>query len=203
MELLKELFPALKGEYDGEVPCWKDSDKPWNILRNDGYGIQAQISKLTIIDDDGIFIHPEAKIDDGVYIEGPSYIGPMVEIRNGAYLRAGSWICAGSLVGHCSEIKNSILLPGSKAPHFNYVGDSILGFGVNIGAGVKLSNVRNDRRGVMVTMEDGSRSESGLRKLGALIGDGSQLGCNSVTNPGVIISRGSLIAPNETVNGRI
>ena len=81
-----------------------------------------------------------------------------------------------------------MLLPGSKAPHFNYVGDSILGFGVNLGAGVKLSNVRNDGRGVIVTMEDGERIETGLRKLGSLIGDHSQLGCNVVTNPGAILA---------------
>ncbi|RZD47550.1 MAG: glucose-1-phosphate thymidylyltransferase, partial [Methanobacteriota archaeon] len=107
----------------------------------------------------------------------------------------------GALVGHSSEIKNSVLLPGSKAPHFNYVGDSILGFGVNLGAGVKLSNVRNDGRDVIVIMEDGERIKTGLRKLGALIGDHSQLGCNVVTNPGAILATSSMVSPNETVTG--
>ena len=105
------------------------------------------------------------------------------------------------MVGHSSEVKNSILLPNSKAPHFNYVGDSILGFGVNIGAGVKLSNVRNDGGDIAVTLENGERVDTGLRKLGALIGDDSQLGCNVVTNPGSIIVPCSMISPNETVTG--
>ncbi len=104
-------------------------------------------------------------------------------------------------MGHSSEIKNSVLLPGSKAPHFNYVGDSILGISVNIGAGVKLSNVRNDRKEVTIKMENGERLGTGLRKLGALIGDGSQLGCNVVTNPGTIIAPSSMISPNETISG--
>jgi NDP-sugar pyrophosphorylase family protein len=116
-------------------------------------------------------------------------------------LRKGSWIGEGALVGHSSEIKNSVLLPGSRAPHFNYVGDSILGFGVNLGAGVKLSNVRNDSRDVIVRMGDGERIETGLRKLGALIGDYSKLGCNVVTNPGAILAPSSMVSPNETVTG--
>ena len=98
-------------------------------------------------------------------------------------------------------MKNSILLPDSKAPHFNYVGDSIIGIGVNIGAGAKLSNVRNDRREVFVTLEGGKRFGSGLMKFGALIGDNSQLGCNVVTNPGTIIPPGTMISPNITVGG--
>ena len=100
-------------------------------------------------------------------------------------------------------MKNSILLPNSKAPHFNYVGDSILGLEVNLGAGTKLSNVRNDRGSVPISKENGDRFDSGLRKLGAIIGDGSQLGCNVVTNPGCIISPGKMINPNETVSGYI
>jgi len=150
---------------------------------------------------DGVFIHPDAEIGEFVRIEGPSYVGANAEIRHSAYLRKGSWICDGAVVGHSSEVKNSILLPNSKAPHFNYVGDSILGFGVNIGAGVKLSNVRNDGGDIAVTLENGERVDTGLRKLGALIGDDSQLGCNVVTNPGSIIVPCSMISPNETVTG--
>ena len=123
------------------------------------------------------------------------------EIRHSAFLRKGSWICEDSVVGHSSEIKNSILLPGSKAPHFNYVGDSILGFGVNLGAGTKLSNVRNDRGLVKVTMRDGSKVETGLKKMGSLIGNYAQLGCNVVTNPGSILEPMVMVSPNVTVSG--
>ena len=105
------------------------------------------------------------------------------------------------MVGHCTEIKNSILLPNSNAPHFNYVGDSIIGTGVNLGAGVKISNVRNDRNNIFVVLKDGTRINTDLRKMGALIGEMSQLGCNVVTNPGTIISANSMIGPNKTVTG--
>ena len=149
----------------------------------------------------GVFIHPSASIGDFVKIEGPCFIGPKAEIRHSAYLRKGSWICEGAIVGHSSEVKNSILLPGAKAPHFNYVGDSIVGIDVNLGAGAILSNVRNDGRNIFVTLEDGSRFDSGFRKMGALIGDGSQLGCNVVTNPGSILTPDSMIPPNESVKG--
>ncbi|RZD47137.1 MAG: UDP-N-acetylglucosamine pyrophosphorylase [Methanobacteriota archaeon] len=200
MGLLGELFPGIP-ELGGKVmPSWSNTEEPWSILSQSETGIGGQITKLAD-SDDGIMIHPSAKIGDYVRIEGPCYIGANAEIRHSAYLRKGSWIGEGALVGHSSEIKNSVLLPGSKAPHFNYVGDSILGFGVNLGAGVKLSNVRNDGRDVIVRMVDGERIETGLRKLGALIGDYSQLGCNVVTNPGAILTPSSMVSPNETVTG--
>ena len=200
MELLGRLFPGISELGGNEIPSWTNSKEPWSILSQSETGIEGQI--INVADsEDGIIIHPSAKIGDYVRIEGPCYIGANAEIRHSAYLRKGSWICEGALVGHSSEIKNSVLLPGSKAPHFNYVGDSILGFGVNLGAGVKLSNVRNDGRGVIVRMEDGERIETGLRKLGALIGDHSQLGCNVVTNPGAILAPSSMVSPNETVTG--
>jgi NDP-sugar pyrophosphorylase family protein len=100
-----------------------------------------------------------------------------------------------------TEVKNSILLPGSKAPHFNYVGDSILGRNVNLGAGTKLSNIRHDRREILVKIENRDRVNTGLRKFGALIGENSQLGCNVVTNPGSILATNSMVPPNETVTG--
>jgi NDP-sugar pyrophosphorylase family protein len=163
-------------------------------------GLKEQISRL-IEGNAVVFIDPSARVAKSVMIEGPCYIGPDAEIRHGAYLRGGSWICKGALVGNSSEIKNSILLPGAKAPHFNYVGDSIVGANTNLGAGVKLSNVRNDRGLVSITLFDGKRIETKLNKMGALIGDGSQIGCNTVTNPGSLIAPNSMVNPNETVTG--
>ena len=93
-----------------------------------------------------------------------------------------------------------MLLPGAKAPHFNYVGDSILGKNVNLGAGTKLSNLRNDGGEVHIRHE-GARIASGLRKFGAVLGEGCQLGCNSVTNPGTVLGQGSVVWPNATVTG--
>tara|TARA_B100001559_G_C16359430_1_gene556641 strand:+ start:173 stop:793 length:621 start_codon:yes stop_codon:yes gene_type:complete len=200
MDMLQKLFPQMVASSDFHLPRWHDCEKPWSILADGEYGILSQIKEICN-DDSLVYIHPSASIGDFVRIEGPCFIGADAEIRHSAYLRKGSWICEGAVVGHCSEVKNSILLPDSKAPHFNYVGDSILGFGVNLGAGTKLSNVRNDRREVNIALENGERISSGLRKLGALVGDGSQLGCNVVTNPGSVISPSSMISPNKTVSG--
>jgi NDP-sugar pyrophosphorylase family protein len=155
---------------------------------------------VSIDDSKGVVhIHPDAVIEPGVHIIGPSYIGADAIIRHGAYIREFSWICDRALVGHASEVKHSVLLPGSKAPHFN-VGDSILGPNVNLGAGAKLSNLRNDGAEVHVIL-DGRRLPSGLRKFGAILGEDCQLGCNVVTNPGVVIGPNSLVMPNTTVTG--
>ncbi len=198
MSLLNELFPGIINCKVEAIPKWRDEARPWELLASGESGLISQISELT---GDGVFIHPEAIIGDFVRIESPCFIGANAEIRHSAFLRKGSWICEGAVVGHSTEVKNSILLPGSKAPHFNYVGDSIIGIDANLGAGVKLSNVRNDRREVFVTLNDGERFGSGLSKFGALIGDNSQLGCNVVTNPGTIMAPGTMIGPNETVGG--
>ena len=198
--MLEVFFPGLTEISDERLPLWPDSSAPWSILSYDESGLIAQMEEI-LFEDGPVFIHPTARIGDNVKIEGPCYIGPEVEIRHSAYLRKGAWICSGALVGHSSEVKNSILLPGSNAPHFNYVGDSIVGIGTNLGAGVKLSNVRNDRREILVTMEDGTRINTGLRKMGAIIGDGCQLGCNTVTNPGALLLPRTMISPNVTVSG--
>ena len=139
-------------------------------------------------------------IAGGGRIEGPCYVGAGAELRHAAYLRGDSWICAGAVVGHATEVKHSVLLPGAKAPHFNYVGDSLLGGDVNLGAGVKLSNLRNDGRNVLVRGL-GDPVDSGLRKFGAILGEGTGLGCNAVTNPGVVLGMRCNVWPNVTVSG--
>ncbi len=147
-----------------------------------------------------VIIENGAKIEPGVHFVGPCYVGKNAQIRHGAYIREYSWICSDSVVGHCTEVKHSILLPGAKAPHFNYVGDSILGKDVNLGAGVKLSNLRNDATEVYLRI-DGTRVASGLRKFGAVLGEGCQLGCNAVTNPGTVLGLDNVVWPNITVTG--
>ena len=200
MSLLFSIFPQLNDWEGGDIPKWSEGRFPWQILEKDEDSLKSQITKL-IVNESDVFIHPNASIGDFVTIEGPSFIGSNAIIRSGAYLRGGSWICEGALVGHCSEIKNSVLLPNSKAPHFNYVGDSVVGFGANLGAGVKLSNVRHDKSDIAVSLEDGTRIDSKLSKFGALVGDGAKIGCNAVTNPGAIIAPGAMIPPNLTVSG--
>lgn len=212
------LYPGLSKTHGfSELPEWPDPKAPWSILEpSSEHGLMAQIERLIEGLPEGskvpsdvrldtsagrVHIHPSASIGQFVRIEGPCYIGADAEVRHAAYLRRGSWICEGGVVGHATEVKNSVFLPGAKAPHFNYVGDSILGFGVNLGAGTKLSNVRNDRREIRVMLEGGTWSDTGLRKMGALVGDGCEVGCNVVTNPGAILAPGTMVHPNETVTG--
>ena len=136
----------------------------------------------------------------GAVIEGPVYLGRDVEVRPGAYIRGGAWIGDGCLVGASTEVKHAIFLPGAHAPHLNYVGDSILGAGVNLGAGTILSNFRHDGREVTIPIPDRAGSgppllATGRRKLSAILGDGVKTGCNCVLNPGVIVGRGTRIYP--------
>ena len=202
-----ELWPSLD-ESLGRQPCFP-SGPVWSILPT----LKGQMSDMLTemgpsereevsTDSSNGIVHIDisAKIEPGVHIIGPAYIGPNTTIRHSAYIREFSWICAGALVGHASEIKHSVLLPNSKAPHFNYVGDSVLGPNVNLGAGVKLSNLRNDGGEVHVIIS-GERIGSGLRKFGAIIGEDAQLGCNAVTNPGVVLGARCMVMPNTTVTG--
>lgn len=157
--------------------------------------------------DQDIYIGPGAVVEAGALIAGPAYIGPGAQVRHGAYIRGNALIGAGAVVGHATEVKNSILLPGAHAPHFNYVGDSILGRGVNLGAGTKLSNltvvsVKDAATGQRPTLKiliDGETFDTGLAKLGAILGDNVQTGCNSVLNPGVLIGPRSLVYANASL----
>ena len=200
----RDLFPNFPNNPNTEGDPYLPENDIWNIL-NPNYenSLKNQLIELVKDEENQIFIHETAIISNDVTIEGPAYIGSEVEIRPGAYIRSFSWICHKAVVGHCSEIKHSILLPGAKAPHFNYVGDSILGMEVNLGAGCKLSNLRNDGRNII--LRDGKTGEiigeSGLRKFGAILGDRTQIGCNVVTNPGVILGPKCNVWPNVTVSG--
>ena len=200
----RDLFPNFLNNPSTEGEPYLPENDIWNIL-NPNYenSLKNQLIELVKDEENQIFIHETAIISNDVTIEGPAYIGSEVEIRPGAYIRSFSWICHKAVVGNCSEIKHSILLPGAKAPHFNYVGDSILGMEVNLGAGCKLSNLRNDGRNIM--LRDGKTGEiigeSGLRKFGAILGDRTQIGCNVVTNPGVILGPKCNVWPNVTVSG--
>lgn len=163
---------------------------------------------------DGAFIGPGdivigtgTVVEPGAYIAGPTLIGSNCEIRHGAYVRGQAIIGDGCVIGNASEVKNSILLPGAHAPHFNYVGDSILGRGVNLGAGTKLSNLTvvsvkdpiTGRRPTLHIEIEGETFDTGLSKLGAILGDGVQTGCNSVLNPGVLIGPRTLVYANASL----
>lgn len=147
-----------------------------------------------------VFIGTGTVVEDGAMIKGPAIIGSNCQIRHNAYLRENVIIGDGCVVGNSTELKNSLLFNGCQAPHFNYVGDSILGCKTHLGAGVVLSNFKAFPGNVTVEI-DGRPFDTGLRKFGALLGDGADIGCNAVLNPGSIIGRGSVIYPNTNWRG--
>ncbi|MFO7760876.1 MAG: hypothetical protein ACQES8_07570 [Thermodesulfobacteriota bacterium] len=136
-------------------------------------------------------------VEPGAFLQSPSIIGNNTEVRQGAYIRG--YCLAGSrcVIGHTTEVKHSILLDGAKAGHFAYLGDSILGNEVNLGAGTKLANLRFLPGNIQIKAEE-KDLDTGLRKCGAIVGDYSQTGCNSVTNPGTLLGKKTLILPNTT-----
>jgi NDP-sugar pyrophosphorylase family protein len=144
---------------------------------------------------ENVFIGEGTVVEDGAMIKGPAIIGKNCKIRHGAYIRDNVIIGDGCVVGNSSELKNSLLFNGAQAPHYNYVGDSILGHKAHLGAGVKISNYKLFPGNIEVEL-DGQPFDTGLRKFGALLGDGVEIGCNAVLNPGSIIGRGAVIYPN-------
>jgi NDP-sugar pyrophosphorylase family protein len=141
-----------------------------------------------------VFIGEGTVVEDGAMIKGPAIIGRNCRIRHNAYVRENVIVGDGCVVGNSTEIKNSLLFNQAVAPHFNYIGDSILGHKAHVGAGVVLSNVKSFSGNVTVDM-DGRPFDTGLRKFGALLGDGAEIGCNTVLNPGSVIGRGAIIYP--------
>ncbi len=150
-----------------------------------------------------VYIHPTVKLPPFGSIKGPVYIGPKCELRPGVFLRGNVIAGAGCVLGNSCEFKNCLLLDKVQVPHFSYVGDSILGNGAHFGAGVICSNLRLDQAEIQVTLFDGSKRDSGLRKLGAIVGDRAEVGCNTVLNPGSILGRRALVMPTMSFRGSL
>jgi NDP-sugar pyrophosphorylase family protein len=147
-----------------------------------------------------VFVGPGSVIEPGALITGPTIIGARCEIRQGAYIRGHCLVGDGCVVGHTTEMKHSVMLNGAKAGHFAYIGDSILGNRTNLGAGTKLANLKIVDTPVSVSVQ-GRRHDTGLRKFGAVVGDDSETGCNSVTNPGTLLGRRCRVCPCVSVKG--
>jgi UDP-N-acetylglucosamine diphosphorylase / glucose-1-phosphate thymidylyltransferase / UDP-N-acetylgalactosamine diphosphorylase / glucosamine-1-phosphate N-acetyltransferase / galactosamine-1-phosphate N-acetyltransferase len=190
----------------GRIPSvWRglfDPQQPWATLA----AIDALLSELEALRAGDI--HPTAIIEGPVRIEAGAQVGPYALIQGPAWLMSGAKVGHGAMlrggvlmaprakVGHASEVKRSLLLEGAQVPHFNYVGDSLLGHDVNLGAGVKLANLRVVGGGIRVNGFD-----TGLRKLGAVVGDRASIGCNAVLAPGTVVGRDSIIYDGATVRG--
>lgn len=150
----------------------------------------------------GIWIAEGATVASTAQIKGPCIIGPRAEIRHGAFIRGSVLIGADCVIGNSTELKNCILFDGVQVPHYNYVGDSILGYRVHLGAGAVTSNIKSDKTLVFLRIK-GSRFPTGRRKIGAMIGDFSEIGCNTVLNPGTVIGRECTVYPLSSVRGYI
>ena len=148
----------------------------------------------------GVFAAKDAKIAENATIIGPAIIGHNTEIRPGAYIRGSVIIGDNAVIGNSTEIKNAIIFNGAQLPHYNYVGDSIIGYKAHLGAGAIVSNFRLDHASIKIASE-GEKFDTGLRKMGVLLGDFAEVGCNSVICPGSIIGRGSVIYPLSRVVG--
>jgi filamentous hemagglutinin family protein len=186
-----------------EEPC------VWLVLKRiNSYLASLQLGKIEgVIESGAILVNPEAisvgkgsVVESGAYIKGPCVIGENCEVRHGAYIRGNVVTGNKCVIGHATEVKNAIFLSDAHAGHFAYVGDSILGNGVNLGAGVKCSNLRFDQKEISFLFE-AKRIESGLRKFGSVIGDETQIGCNAVTNPGTLLGKKCSVYPCLNISG--
>ena len=147
-----------------------------------------------------VWVHKTAKIAPTAYLGSPCIIGANTEVRHCAFVRGSALVGENCVVGNSVELKNVILFDGVQVPHYNYVGDSILGYKAHMGAGSLTSNVKSDKTLVVVKSSE-ERFETGLKKFGAMVGDFVEVGCNSVLNPGTVVGRNSNIYPTSCVRG--
>lgn len=148
-----------------------------------------------------VYVGPKTVIEPGAVIKGPAIIGSQCTIRAGAYIRENVLIGNAAVIGHSTELKHCILFDEVQVPHFNYVGDSILGWKAHLGAGVKISNVKITDRNTIEVEVDGRVYDTGLGKFGAILGDFVEIGCNSVLNPGTVIGKQTLAYANLSMSG--
>jgi len=186
------LFPE-------DQPVWSAISKIETYLQSalaslEGERLNGEIHERAIIGPE-VYIGPGTVVEANAIIKGPAWIGSNCTVRSGAYVRENVITGDGVMMGNSSEFKNCLLFDECEVPHFNYVGDSILGYKAHLGAGVVLSNVRLDRGEVKVRPLEGRPQATGLKKFGAIIGDRTEIGCNSVLSPGTILGRSCIIYP--------
>lgn len=179
---------------------------PWEALPDIGEFIIALGNRLSSDEyekrGDNIWIAKSARVFDSAYLSGPLIIGPDAEIRHCAFIRGKAIVGAGAVVGNSTELKNVILFNKAQVPHYNYIGDSIIGFKSHMGAGSITSNLKSDK--TLVTVRVGEeRVETGLKKFGAVLGDHVEVGCGSILNPGTVIGSGTNVYPLSMVRGFI
>ncbi len=193
-------------EHTAAAPLLAQTEYPWEALAGIGDFILALGPTLDPAEYDhpqtDVWIARDAEVFPSAYIKGPCIIGHKTEVRHSAFIRGNALVGDGCVVGNSTELKNVILFDGVQVPHYNYVGDSILGYKAHMGAGSITSNVKSDK--TLVTIRIGeSRLETDRKKVGAMLGDLVEVGCGSVLNPGTVIGRNTQVYPLSSVRGVI
>lgn len=197
---LLDLSHTLAGEYlAGFTYPWQALDGIQDLILALGQNLPAEEYSQPA---PGVWVHNTAKVFPSAYLGAPCIIGPDTEVRHCAFIRGSALVGAGCVVGNSVELKNVILFDGVQTPHYNYVGDSILGYRSHMGAGSITSNVKSDK--TLVAVRDGeTRLETGRKKFGAILGDQVEVGCNSVLNPGTVLGRRASVYPVSSVRGTV
>jgi len=197
----------LNLEHTAHQKLFEDEKFVWNALKQIASYLQFRLKPGVLGELIGrpfisanVFVGRGTVIEQGAVLKGPAWIGENCQIRSGCYVRENVVVGNGVVMGNSCEFKNSIIFDEAQIPHFNYVGDSILGYKTHLGAGVILSNVKLDHSEIAVAMKDGN-IQTGLTKFGAIVGDRTEIGCNAVINPGSILGRDSLVYPNINFRG--
>ena len=186
------------------APVFEGCEYPWEVLPKIGEFI-VKLGETLPEDEyekagENVWIARSAKVFPSAYINGPCIIGKNAEVRHCAFIRGNAIVWEGPVVCNSTELKNVILFNKVQVPHYNYVGDSILGFKAHMGAGSITSNVKSDKKLVVINNQ-GVKIETGLKKVGAFLGDNVEVGCGSVLNPGTVVGRESNIYPLSSVRG--
>ena len=186
------------------APLFEKCTYPWESLPQIAEFISQVGNTLPedeyIKSSENVWIHKSANVAPSAFIGKSIIVGPKAEIRHCAFLRGSAIVGVGTVVGNSTELKNVILFDGVQVPHYNYVGDSILGYKAHMGAGSITSNVKSDK--TLVVVKNGSESiATGMKKFGAILGDNVEIGCNSVLNPGSVIGRKTQVYPLSMVRG--
>ena len=196
---LYDLTHTLAGDYLARFTY------PWEALSDLADCIRAlgaQLDSEYLPFGPEVWVHRTAHVAPTASITGPCIIGPETEVRHCAFIRGSAVVGAGAVVGNSTELKNVILFDRVQVPHYNYVGDSILGYKSHMGAGSITSNVKSDKTLATVSM-DGHKVVTGLKKFGAMLGDNVEVGCGSVLNPGTVVGRNTNIYPLSMVRGYV
>ena len=200
-----ETYELLDLNYTAAESYLKNYRYPWQALAGIkdfilSYGATLGAEYIEV--SPSVWVHATAKVAPTAHLGAPCIIGAGTEVRHCAFVRGSALVGKNCVVGNSTELKNVILFDGVQAPHYNYVGDSILGHKAHMGAGSITSNVKSDKSEVTVKTE-GGKIATGLKKFGAVIGDFAEIGCNSVLNPGAVIGRNSTVYPLSSVRGAV